>query len=210
MYGWELPFLKILTDIRKLEISEYWKKALLKVLTFTLLVSGQGFVLLLTFYIHVKLGNELELSSVFTAISVLITSHFYVTGMVSTGMIIRGFIMNITDRITKTLLLPSKEDYIRRNKANSSVSFIEVSAAWTITDREEYLQTSNGLITSLDSPGTTLKGMTFSAEPGELVAIVGSVASGKSTILQTILGETFLVSGDVFVGGSVAYVEQEP
>mmetsp|Transcript_22268 Transcript_22268/g.21961 ORF Transcript_22268/g.21961 Transcript_22268/m.21961 type:complete len:714 (+) Transcript_22268:220-2361(+) len=78
-------------------------------------------------------------------------------------------------------------------------------------EREDVLHTSNGLVTSsADSPSYVLKNVTFHVEPGELCAIVGSVACGKSTVLQTILGETFLVGGDVIVGGSVAYVEQEP
>jgi len=45
---------------------------------------------------------------------------------------------------------------------------------------------------------------------GETMAIVGPVGSGKSTIVNAILGEARVVSGEVKVGGSMAYVPQTP
>ena len=43
---------------------------------------------------------------------------------------------------------------------------------------------------------------------GELVAFVGTVGSGKSSILAAILGEMTKVDGQVTVNGSIAYVPQ--
>jgi ABC-type Mn2+/Zn2+ transport system ATPase subunit len=49
----------------------------------------------------------------------------------------------------------------------------------------------------------------FLIELGELVAIVGEVGSGKSSLLSALLGEVKKLSGHVFVNGSVAYVSQQ-
>lgn len=46
-------------------------------------------------------------------------------------------------------------------------------------------------------------------KPGSLVAIVGSVGSGKSSLLSAILGELRVLGGRVNRIGSVAYVGQE-
>lgn len=54
----------------------------------------------------------------------------------------------------------------------------------------------------------TLKGINLQIKKGEKVAICGSVGSGKSALLYTILGEIPKISGDVQVYGSVAYVTQ--
>ena len=54
----------------------------------------------------------------------------------------------------------------------------------------------------------TLKGMNFSINKGELVAVVGSVGSGKSSLLSGLLGEMILNAGKVQVVGSVAYCDQ--
>lgn len=45
---------------------------------------------------------------------------------------------------------------------------------------------------------------------GRLCSIIGIVGSGKSTILQVILGELELDSGSVAVNGTISYAAQEP
>ncbi|ULT98914.1 hypothetical protein L3Y34_000336 [Caenorhabditis briggsae] len=45
-------------------------------------------------------------------------------------------------------------------------------------------------------------------KPGQLIAIVGSVGGGKSSLLSAILDEMVLLEGRVKVGGSIAYVPQ--
>jgi ATP-binding cassette, subfamily C (CFTR/MRP), member 1 len=47
-------------------------------------------------------------------------------------------------------------------------------------------------------------------EKGELCAVVGRVASGKSTLCSAILNETFLERGHISLNGSVAYAAQTP
>jgi ATP-binding cassette subfamily C (CFTR/MRP) protein 1 len=57
-------------------------------------------------------------------------------------------------------------------------------------------------------PHPRLVNINLSAEPGELVTIVGPVASGKSTLIHGILGELSRVKGTVAIGGTVSYVPQ--
>lgn len=54
----------------------------------------------------------------------------------------------------------------------------------------------------------TLKGLNFQVKRGELAAIVGTVGSGKSSLLAAILGEMHKISGEVKVCGTTAYVAQ--
>jgi len=56
---------------------------------------------------------------------------------------------------------------------------------------------------------TALQGINFSASKGELSCIVGRVGSGKSSFLQSILGDLYKVTGEVTVHGSIAYVAQQ-
>ncbi len=55
----------------------------------------------------------------------------------------------------------------------------------------------------------TLKDISLSIKKGSLVAVVGSVGSGKSSLLSALLGETEKLSGRVTVRGSVSYVPQQ-
>lgn len=55
-----------------------------------------------------------------------------------------------------------------------------------------------------------LRRVNFECGPGELVAVVGGVGCGKSSILSSILGETLQLGGSCEVNGSVAYFSQVP
>lgn len=48
----------------------------------------------------------------------------------------------------------------------------------------------------------------LSAKQGSLVGIVGSVGSGKSSILSGILGEMYKFKGTISLNGSIAYAPQ--
>ncbi len=50
----------------------------------------------------------------------------------------------------------------------------------------------------------------FSIQPGELVAVVGRVGAGKSSLLQAILGNMELLEGTAHAAGNFAYVPQSP
>ncbi|KAF9466008.1 multidrug resistance-associated ABC transporter [Collybia nuda] len=55
-----------------------------------------------------------------------------------------------------------------------------------------------------------LKELKLDVPKGTFVAIVGPVGSGKSSILQAMIGEMRRTKGEVVFGGSVAYVPQTP
>jgi ATP-binding cassette, subfamily C (CFTR/MRP), member 1 len=50
----------------------------------------------------------------------------------------------------------------------------------------------------------------FEVKPGEVVGIAGKVGSGKSSVINVILGHMETETGKVNVGESVAYVRQNP
>ncbi|KAI8964119.1 ABC transporter type 1, transmembrane domain-containing protein [Daldinia sp. FL1419] len=54
-----------------------------------------------------------------------------------------------------------------------------------------------------------LRDIEFSSRKGELTCVVGRVGSGKSSLLQSILGDLWKIEGDVRVQGSIAYVAQQ-
>lgn len=55
-----------------------------------------------------------------------------------------------------------------------------------------------------------LESIQFEARKGELSCVVGRVGSGKSSLLQAILGDIWKINGEVVVHGSIAYVAQQP
>lgn len=60
-----------------------------------------------------------------------------------------------------------------------------------------------------DDNKNILRDINFSASKGDLSCIVGRVGSGKSSLLQAVLGDLWKVNGTVEVHGAVAYVAQQ-
>ncbi|GKC82826.1 putative ABC-type xenobiotic transporter [Tanacetum coccineum] len=56
--------------------------------------------------------------------------------------------------------------------------------------------------------GAVVKNLNFEIKKGELAAIVGTVGSGKSSLLASVIGEMHKITGKVTVCGSTAYVAQ--
>jgi ABC-type multidrug transport system fused ATPase/permease subunit len=59
-------------------------------------------------------------------------------------------------------------------------------------------------------PKPSLKDVSLHIAPGELCAIVGRVASGKSSLCSAVLNEMLLDSGSITLKGKVAYAAQSP
>ncbi|KAK8778007.1 hypothetical protein V5799_020652, partial [Amblyomma americanum] len=57
-------------------------------------------------------------------------------------------------------------------------------------------------------PEAVLRDVSFMLRPGSLVALVGSIGSGKSALLAALQGDLRILSGSCCVKGSVAYVPQ--
>ena len=55
-----------------------------------------------------------------------------------------------------------------------------------------------------------MENITFEVSENELLSIVGSVGSGKSSLLMALLGEMPSIIGNIKLNGKVFYVAQEP
>lgn len=77
--------------------------------------------------------------------------------------------------------------------SEAGINVKNVTARWDAENTEETLENVNLLV-----------------QPGTLVAIIGPVGSGKSSLIQAILGELEINSGTIDVNGVVSYASQEP
>lgn len=59
-------------------------------------------------------------------------------------------------------------------------------------------------------PENTLTDLSLTIKPGKIIAVIGPVGAGKSSLLHVLLRELPLLSGTVHVGGNVSYASQEP
>ncbi|XP_063124478.1 multidrug resistance-associated protein 1 isoform X12 [Rattus norvegicus] len=82
---------------------------------------------------------------------------------------------------------------------------------WSIKDGGgmNSITVKNATFTWARDEPPTLNGITFAIPDGALVAVVGQVGCGKSSLLSALLAEMDKVEGHVTLKGSVAYVPQQ-
>jgi ABC-type Mn2+/Zn2+ transport system ATPase subunit len=64
------------------------------------------------------------------------------------------------------------------------------------------------LATGYEGPRVALRGVTFSLEEGQAIAVLGPNGGGKTTLLRVLLGELPIIAGTCRAGGRAAYVAQ--
>ncbi|KAH8851362.1 Multidrug resistance-associated protein 4 [Schistosoma japonicum] len=96
-------------------------------------------------------------------------------------------------RISQFLLLPEvgNNHYPQMTKLKEALVCTNVCSQW-----QEHMKPF------------TLNNINFKTSGHELIGIIGSVGSGKSSLLQTILGELPFLSGKVYRSPSIAYLPQ--
>lgn len=71
------------------------------------------------------------------------------------------------------------------------------------------LSMENGTFSWDNEEKPTLRNINLQVKQGQLVAVVGSVGSGKSSLISAFLGEMEKLTGRVNTKGSIAYVPQQ-
>ena len=67
---------------------------------------------------------------------------------------------------------------------------------------------TRGLAASYGTSPPALSGVTFAAQAGQAVAVLGPNGGGKTTLFRALLGEISVVAGTLTIGAATAYVPQ--
>lgn len=86
---------------------------------------------------------------------------------------------------------------------------LEEDAVKYMSDVENAIRVKNGTFKWERNGSALLKNINLNVPHGKLIAVVGSVGSGKSSLLSAILGDMEKISGSVNIDGKVAYVPQQ-
>ena len=105
-------------------------------------------------------------------------------------------------------LVQAKVSLERVNKYMNNVE-LDKGAVQCNPEVKEQISIQNGTFKWGKDEPTTLKDVNLDIKPGSLTAIVGTVGSGKSSLLNAFLGELVQIEGCINTNGRVAYVPQQ-
>ena len=200
LYAWGSAFMDKLNHVRNdLELNNLRKIGAAQAFATFTWSTTPFFVSCTTFAVFVATsGKPLSTEIVFPALTLfnLLTFPLTVLPMVITSIVEASVAVGrLTDFFAAEELQEEAvrfEDPVLQN-GQEAVTVREASFTW---DKNE----SNKV----------LENIRLIARKGELTCILGKVGSGKSSLLQAILGDLWKLRGEVVVRGRIAYVAQQP
>ncbi|CAI2167258.1 20609_t:CDS:10 [Funneliformis geosporum] len=204
LYAWESAFLKKVFHVRNdLELETLKKLGYFaSIQTFT----WSSTVTFSTFAVYVMISDTpLNAQLVFVALALFNILQFPLA--VFPNVITSGVEAIVSSKRLEKFLLSEELDpraVIRQDyRVRNSDQLIQ-------SDDIELISIKNGVFKWNRFNGVILNNIDLSVKKGELVAIVGRVGTGKSSLISALLGEMEKIEGEVIIRGHVAYVSQSP
>ncbi|XP_017022566.1 probable multidrug resistance-associated protein lethal(2)03659 [Drosophila kikkawai] len=223
MYAWERPFERLVAHARQKEVNAICHGSYIKGIlsSFTTFLSRASIFLSLVGY--VLLGQLLT-----PEVAFMVTAYYNV--LQTTMMVFFPQAITQTAEILATIGRVQKfmlSEEVKETVINDDP--MEVRPKKTRDDAEDRLLTPSiytikntafsepsisitGLKAKWDTncPDYTLDGVDLRVQSGTMLAVLGSTGSGKSSLIQAILGEMSAESGEIKVNGTMSYAAQEP
>ncbi|KAL0984010.1 hypothetical protein UPYG_G00135860 [Umbra pygmaea] len=195
LYAWENSFKDQVLEIRQKELNVLRKTAYLGAMSTMAWTSAPFLVALTSFavYVTVDENNILDAEKAFVSLSLFNILRFPINMLpqvISSVVQASVSLKRIQDFLSHDELDPEAVDRIN-TAAESSVTVVNGKFSWA----------------KQDTP--TLHDINLMVPQGSLLAVVGHVGCGKSSLVSALLGEMEKVEGDISIRGSVAYVPQQ-
>lgn len=194
LYAWEPSFQAQVEHIRGEELNVMKKFAYLTSVSTFVFSCAPALVSLATFAVFVGVSSEnvLTAEKAFTSISLFNILRFPLAML---PMLIAAIVQTSVSRKRLEKFLGGDDlesDIVRHDPSfSSAISINNGSFAW---EREAE---------------PLLKNVSLEIKPGRLVAVVGAVGSGKSSLISALLGEMHSTKGFINIQGSLAFVPQQ-
>ncbi|KAI0230542.1 Multidrug resistance-associated protein 1 [Lamellibrachia satsuma] len=195
LYAWELAFLNKVLGIRKDELKVLKKAAYLNAASSFTWSCAPVLVSLMTFAVYVLSSpdNVLDAEKAFVSLALFNIMRFPLNmlPMLMASLVQASVSVKRLKNFLKNEELDPKNLTIKCD-SNYAISVSNGNYAWGGSS-------DNGTLTNIN----------LQVEDGCLIAVVGVVGSGKSSLLSAILGEMNTLGGETVVKGSVAYAAQQ-
>ncbi|CAG2104061.1 unnamed protein product, partial [Medioppia subpectinata] len=189
MYAWEQSFARLVATARKSEVGRIRVGFYLQAINLSIFSAASHIILFAVFITYVLTGNVLTAKAVFVSMSLFSSIRITATDKFPNA------IQNSAELLVSCRRIQVVLTYV--------ITFLELEER-----NESPFPTSSSPITH-GATTPTLQNISFNLKPGDLLAVIGPVGAGKSSLLMTILKELPLLSGSIETIGSISYSCQE-
>ncbi|XP_073023076.1 ABC transporter C family member 13 [Primulina eburnea] len=205
MCGWELLFAGWLTKTRSSEVQYLSTRKYLDACCVFFWATTPTLFSLSTFGLYTLMGHKLDAATVFTCLALF---NNLISPLNSFPWVINGLIDAAisTRRLSRYLSCYESDARLgisttfdcdkHFNGKEAAVAANDASCTWSSNKEMEF--------------DLVLEHVNLFVPKGSMVAVIGEVGSGKSSLLNMILGEARLVNGSIHLSGTKAYVPQIP
>ncbi|XP_043918031.1 ATP-binding cassette sub-family C member 3 [Protopterus annectens] len=195
LYAWEPSFQAKVLEIRQKELNVLRKSAYLSAASTFAWISAPFLVALTTFAVYVAVDekNVLDAQKAFVSLSLFNILRFPL-----------NILPQVISSIAQTSVsLKRIQHFLCHDELDpNNVEKKKISSGHAIT-------VLNGTFSwAVESP-SALHSINLAVPKGSLVAVVGHVGCGKSSLISALLGEMVKIDGAVSIQGTVAYVPQQ-
>ncbi|XP_041666846.1 multidrug resistance-associated protein 1-like [Cheilinus undulatus] len=195
-YAWEEAFLRRVLVLRDGELNALKKSQILHSISLSSFNSSSFLIALSVFGVYVMMDeqNVLDAQKIFVSMALI--------NILKTPLSQLPFAMSTT--MQAVISIRRLENFLGQEELKSEN-----------VDRVPYSTSGDGVVVQggffswTDDGPPCLQRINVNMKTGSLVAVVGHVGSGKSSLLSAMLGEMEKRSGFVSIKGSVAYVPQQ-
>ncbi|ULT79395.1 hypothetical protein L3Y34_010196 [Caenorhabditis briggsae] len=194
LYAWEKSMEKMVLEIREKELRVLRKLSYLNAGIIFSFVCAPFLVSIVSFVVYVLIDPE---NNVLTPEICFVALSLFDILKMPLALVAMVYAEAVQCAVGNTRL---KEFFAADEMDSQSISYEK---------SESSIEIKNGYFSWSSTEDATLHDISLNVKRGQLVAIVGRVGSGKSSLLHALLGEMNKIAGHVHVNGSVAYVPQQ-
>ncbi|KAJ6840809.1 putative ABC transporter C family member 15 isoform X1 [Iris pallida] len=196
LQAWDTQYLQKLEGLRDVEYSWLWRSLRLQAISAFVFWGAPTFISVATFGACILMGIPLTAGRVLSALAtfrMLQDPIFSLPDLLSALAQAKVSADRVAAYLQEDEINPDAIEVVPRDEADFDIEVDHGTFSW-----------------DADAKSPTLEDIQLTVRRGMKVAVCGSVGSGKSSLLSSILGEIPKLGGNVKVSGTKAYVPQSP
>ncbi|CAG2178373.1 unnamed protein product, partial [Oppiella nova] len=192
-------FSKVRNEVRGIQRAHF-----LNAINLSVYLAAPRIILFACFMAYVLTGNLLTAKAVFITMSLFNTLRTTLMTLFPYAIAQWAELMVSCSRIQTFLELGEMEPKTYNTKGLGVLAaFPKINAKPKVIVNNISAKWSEG------SPYSTIQNISFNIKPGDLLAVIGPVGSGKSSLIMSILNELPVLEGSIQTVGTISYASQE-